>query len=83
MLRTAPFANHTSLELAPGPTVDSPQALGAWLRKPGHFATAHNWCGSARMGPPSDASSVLDERLQVKGVQDLRVVDSSALPGLP
>ena len=35
------------------------------------------------MGPPSDPSSALDEVLRVRGVQDLRVADSSALPALP
>ena len=36
----------------------------------------------ARLGAVSDRLAVLDEQLRVKGVQDLRVADSSALPDI-
>ena len=36
--------------------------------------------GSAAMGAASDPMAVLDERLRVRGVRGLRVVDASAMP---
>lgn len=39
--------------------------------------------GSARMGPDSDPSSVLDDRCRVRGVDGLFVVDTSAFPVVP
>ena len=37
--------------------------------------------GTCRMG--SDAASVVDPRLRVRGVQRLRVIDSSVMPTMP
>lgn len=36
--------------------------------------------GTARMGPNGDALAVLDERLRVRGIDRLRVVDASVMP---
>jgi choline dehydrogenase len=39
--------------------------------------------GSARMGPSSDPSTVVDEELRVHGLAGLRVVDASIMPNMP
>jgi 4-pyridoxate dehydrogenase len=44
--------------------------------------TAHHPAGTCRMGPASDAMSVLDPELRVHGIDGLRVVDASAFPDL-
>jgi choline dehydrogenase-like flavoprotein len=36
--------------------------------------------GTARMGPDHDPMAVLDERLRVRGIRCLRVIDASAMP---
>ena len=36
--------------------------------------------GTASMGPAHDRNAVLDERLRVRGVEGLRVIDASAMP---
>ncbi len=38
--------------------------------------------GTARMGPDGDRMAVLDERLRVRGVDGLRVVDASVMPAI-
>jgi predicted dehydrogenase (TIGR03970 family) len=53
-------------------------ALDRWIRA--HLTTAIHLAGTARMGPDTDAGAVVDQRLRVRGVAGLRVVDTSVMP---
>ncbi|MGE0416937.1 MAG: GMC family oxidoreductase [Acetobacteraceae bacterium] len=46
-------------------------------------STAYHLIGTARMGPESDRTAVVNDRLQVHGLQGLRVVDASIMPNMP
>ena len=63
-------------ELAPGADVAD---LGSYFRR--EARTGNHAIGACRMGLAAD--SVLDPQLRVRGVCGLRVVDASAMPGLP
>jgi choline dehydrogenase len=82
LLRTralAPFvAERTGL---PDDVLTGDDALDRWVRA--HLTTAIHLCGTARMGPDSDAGAVVDQLLRVRGVTGLRVVDTSVLPTAP
>lgn len=72
------FASLRGDELAPGASVQSDEALDAWIRtnaKPAYHATS-----SCRMGAVDAPESVLDPELRVIGIDGLRVVDASAMP---
>jgi predicted dehydrogenase (TIGR03970 family) len=56
-------------------------ALDGWIRS--RVATAVHLCGTARMGPDDDRGAVVDQELRVRGVEGLRVVDTSVLPTAP
>jgi choline dehydrogenase len=66
-------------ELAPGPDVQSDDALDHYIRTSAE-ADYHS-VGTARMG--SDPMAVVDDQLRVRGAQGLRVVDASIMPHLP
>ncbi|MCY1186302.1 Alcohol dehydrogenase [acceptor] [compost metagenome] len=65
-------------ELTPGPQVESDEQILAAFRRFGQ--TAFHVSGTCRMG--SDSASVLDPQLRVRGVEGLRVVDTSVMPCL-
>lgn len=45
--------------------------------------TIYHQSGTCRMGPAGDASAVLDHRLRVHKIDNLRVVDASMFPEIP
>jgi choline dehydrogenase len=66
-------------EYLPGPTVgdDTPSLV----RVAGDIGTTiFHPVGTVKMGPDTDAGSVLDARLRVRGIGRLRVVDASIMP---
>ncbi len=66
-------------ELWPGPDVRSGADLRAYIRRT--VGSYYHPAGTCRMG--TDAGSVTDPRLRVRGVAGLRVADASVLPAIP
>ncbi|HEV3443021.1 MAG TPA: GMC family oxidoreductase [Gemmataceae bacterium] len=68
--------------LAPPPSVniDDDQQLGDFIRQE---AWGHHACGTCKIGKDQDAKAVLDGDFRVRGVENLRVVDASAVPDIP
>ncbi|TGN95688.1 GMC family oxidoreductase [Burkholderia sp. USMB20] len=75
---TAPLNQYVVEELAPGPLGTSDEGLLAFIRE--NANTSFHYAGTARMG--NDDMAVLDEKLRVRGVDGLRVVDASAMPAI-
>jgi choline dehydrogenase len=73
------FSALVAEELRPGPDVQSDVALIDDFRS--RSGTVYHPSCTARMGP-DPASSVVDARLRVHGMDGLRVVDASAFPNL-
>ncbi len=55
--------------------------LRSWITD--NITTAVHLCASAPMGPDSDPTAVVDQYCRVRGVEGLRVVDTSVLPTAP
>jgi choline dehydrogenase-like flavoprotein len=73
-----PLARFRPEEYRPGAHLTSDNEL---VRAAGDIGTTiFHPVGTARMGPDHDPMAVLDERLRVRGIEALRVIDASAMP---
>ncbi|RZC37278.1 GMC oxred C domain containing protein, partial [Asbolus verrucosus] len=52
-----------------------------WACQAKHYTlTIYHPVGTAKMGPDNDSMAVVNSRLQVRGVKNMRVVDGSIMP---
>jgi len=72
-------ASLISREVAPGEAVRTDEDLVAEIRRNGGTVSHH--CGTCSMG--REGASVVDSQLRVRGVDGLRVVDTSVIPQIP
>lgn len=63
-------------EVYPGPEVRGDEALTEYIRDT--VCTYHHQVGTCRMG--TDETAVVDPRLRVRGIENLRVIDASVMP---
>ena len=70
-----PYVDH---ELYPGPAANTDELIFEFCRRTG--GTVYHPIGTCKMG--SDPQAVVDDRLRVRGLQGLRVVDASIMPTL-
>ncbi|WP_434763588.1 choline dehydrogenase [Vibrio fortis] len=68
-------------EIQPGADVTTDEAIDEWVKQNVESAY-HPSCG-CKMGANDDPMAVLDEECRVRGVANLRVVDSSVFPTIP
>jgi choline dehydrogenase len=74
---TAPLSDIISAEIFPGPKMQSDDELDAVIRDT--IQTAMHPAGSCAMGR-DPATSVVDARLRVHGIDGLRIADTSVMP---
>jgi choline dehydrogenase len=79
ILAHEPLASFVDGEILPGEQARSDDDLRAHLRALSQ--TLYHPAGTCRMG--SDAASVVDPQLRVRGIAGLRVADASVMPSLP
>jgi choline dehydrogenase len=80
ILATPALAPYYDTEMVPGAGRLSDADLLEFARQYG--SSTYHLCGTCRMGPAEDRSSVVDDQLRVHGLQGLRVADSSIMPSM-
>lgn len=79
ILSQSALAPYNDGEISPGSSVQTDEEVLEWVAKDAETAL-HPSC-SARMGPSSDPMAVVDPlTMKVHGIENLRVVDASAMP---
>jgi len=81
LLATPEMAPFVERETLPGPQAQSDDELLDFARANG--STCYHLIGTARMGPATDPSAVVDDQLRVHGLGGLRVADASIMPSMP
>jgi choline dehydrogenase-like flavoprotein len=77
---TSPLKERIREVRIPDPTDLEDEAIMKHCRR--FVKTNYHPSGTCRMGPSSDPMAVLDARLRVRGVENLRVCDLSAMPNI-
>ena len=78
ILNAKVFDDYREREVKPGVDVQSDKEIEQFVRE--HAETVYHPVGTCKMG--KDTMAVVDERLKVHGVQNLRVADASIMPNL-
>ncbi|EHK0032544.1 choline dehydrogenase [Vibrio parahaemolyticus] len=68
-------------EIQPGINITTDEQIDEWVKQ--NVESAYHPSCSCKMGADDDPLAVLDEQCQVRGIQGLRVVDSSIFPTIP
>jgi len=79
IFQTEPIKSRVVVEDSPGDACRADNEIREYLHN-----AANTFChpsGSCKMG--QDAMAVVDERLRVRGIESLRVIDASIMPALP
>ncbi len=79
VLEQEPLSSFVDAEILPGADARTDDALLAHIRALSQ--TLYHPAGTCRMG--SDAGSVVDPQLRVRGIDGLRIADASVMPKLP
>jgi|HubBroStandDraft_2_1064218.scaffolds.fasta_scaffold02743_5 choline dehydrogenase len=81
LLHSKAFAPIEPRRIAPrDEDLESDGQLDQWIRS--NLGTSFHTACTARMGPDTDQMAVVDQWCQVRGVENLRVVDNSIMPVL-
>jgi choline dehydrogenase len=78
ILQAPALKSYVAEEFEPGAKISTDEELLNFCRKRG--STVYHPTSTCRMG--SDALAVVDQRLRVRGIEGLRVVDASIMPDL-
>jgi choline dehydrogenase len=81
LLHTPELGHYFDGDMLPAPEVQSDDEFLGYARQYG--STAYHLIGTARMGPATDPTAVVDDQLRVHGMLGLRVADASIMPTMP
>jgi choline dehydrogenase-like flavoprotein len=80
--KQAPFSDWIKREVAPGPNIQSDEALSEYGRRVAH--TVYHPAGTTKMGDlKNDPNAVVDPELKIKGLQGIRIADAGVFPEMP
>jgi choline dehydrogenase len=67
-------------EIAPGEAITADDQIDEWVRQ--NVESAYHPSCTCKIGADNDPTAVLDAGCRVRGIEQLRVIDSSAFPSI-
>ncbi|MBS9777432.1 MAG: choline dehydrogenase [Gammaproteobacteria bacterium] len=80
ILQQEALAEFSNGEIQPGKAVESDSDIDAWVRQ--NVESAYHPSCTCKMGTDNDEMAVVDTQCRVRGIESLRVVDSSIFPNI-
>ncbi|MBX2835593.1 MAG: choline dehydrogenase [Gammaproteobacteria bacterium] len=80
ILQQNALSDYRGTEIQPGRRIQSDQEIDQWVNA--NVESAYHPSCTVKMGGETDPLAVLDSHCQVRGVEQLRVVDSSIFPSI-
>jgi choline dehydrogenase len=80
-LSTSPLQPYLNGQANPSNDLQTDDELLSWARNEG--ITVYHMIGTAKMGHKSDKLAVVNNKLQVRGIESLRIADASIMPTMP
>jgi choline dehydrogenase len=68
-------------EIQPGMSIESDEDIDTWVKA--NVESAYHPSCTCKLGTDDDPMAVLDDQCRVRGIESLRVVDSSIFPTIP
>jgi choline dehydrogenase len=81
LLTSKPLERIVKIETFPGPQVNTDDEWLDFARRSAN--SGYHLIGTAKMGPTTDRTAVVDARLKVHGMERLYVADCSIMPTMP
>jgi choline dehydrogenase len=75
------FDEYRKCEIDPGDNVQTDEEIDSWVRE--NVETAYHPTCTCKIGADDDLMAVVDSECKVRGIQHLRIVDSSIFPSVP
>ena len=75
------FDPYRKMEIDPGDLVQTDDEVDAWVRE--NVETAYHPTCTCKIGADDDEMAVVDAKCRVRGIDSLRIVDSSIFPTVP
>ena len=80
LAQTSSFSSLTDNEILPGKGVCTDKELANYIRNT--CETVYHPAGTCKMGNPNDEDTVVDCKLHLKGLDNLRICDASVFPSM-
>ena len=80
IFKTKPLVDFVQEEVFPGSSINTQESIRDYIKN--ELMTLYHPTSTCKMGDSSDKSSVVDSKLKIHGLKNIRIVDASIFPNI-